>query len=290
MSDSRLQKEKGEQQLQLDLHPFSGGAYFGIVVSGFVDDLVDDGVGVIGIVMEEHEFFGAALHDYINGFAPVAVSPAAAMRFVFFGKILRIVDEDVRAFCQFADGFIEGGVAGLVVGSVDQDSIFGFEAETHASLGMVEPSGLQLDAVFKRDASALDIVKIAPRFHLADIHREVRRGHLIGEHLFEAAHPAGALEEEAALRIHIQRAEEGHALNMVPMKVRDEDVGGKGAVAEFALQLLSEDAESGAAVKDVDAVTESHFNAGGVAPIAHILGLWSWRGTTHAPELNPHRL
>jgi hypothetical protein len=111
------------------------------------------------------------------------------------------------------------GVAGLVVGGVDQDSIFGFEAEAHASLGMVEPRGLQLDAVFNGDASALDVVKIAARLHLADIHGEIRRGHLIGQHLFEAAGSAGALEEKAALRIRIQGAEERHALNVVPMKV-----------------------------------------------------------------------
>src|SRR5208337_1905944 len=262
----------------------------GIVVAGLVNDLVDDGVGVVGIVVEEDEFLRAALHYHVDGFAPVTVSPAAAVGFVFLGKILCIVDEHVRAFSQFADSFVEVGIAGLVVGGVDEDSVFGFEAEAHASLRMVEPRGLHLDAVFKRDASTLDVAKIAARFHLADIHREIGRGHLIGQDLFEAAHPAGALEEEAALRICIQRAEEWHALNMVPMKVRNEDVRGKGAVAELALQLLTEHAESGAAVKDVDAVTESHFNAGGVAPIAHVLGLWSWRGTTHAPELNPHRL
>src|ERR1700693_5664139 len=74
------------------------------------------------------------------------------------------------------------------------------------------------------------------------------------------------------------------------MKVRDEDVGGDWPVAEFFLQLLAEHAESSAAVEDIDAVAEAHFDAGGVASIAHVLGLWGWRGTAHAPELDPHRL
>src|ERR1700693_1988394 len=74
------------------------------------------------------------------------------------------------------------------------------------------------------------------------------------------------------------------------MKVRDEDVGGNWPVAEFSLQLLAEHAESGAAVEDVDAVAEAHFDAGGVASIAHVLGLWGRRRTAYAPELNPHRL
>ena len=65
---------------------------------------------------------------------------------------------------------------------------------------------------------------------------------------------------------------------------------GKRAVAEFALQLLTQDAESCAAIEYVDTVTEAHFDAGGIASIAHVLGLWRWRGTAHAPELDPHRL
>ena len=66
-------------------------------------------------------------------------------------------------------------------------------------------------------------------------------------------------------------------------------MGGKGAVAEFTLQLLAEDAETGAAIEDVDAIAEAYFDAGGIASVAHVLGLWSWGGTAHAPELDPHR-
>ncbi len=64
----------------------------------------------------------------------------------------------------------------------------------------------------------------------------------------------------------------------------------KRLLAEFALKLLAEHAESGAAVEDVDAVAEAHFDAGGITSIAHVLGLWGGRRTAHAPELNPHRL
>src|SRR3984957_7769374 len=74
------------------------------------------------------------------------------------------------------------------------------------------------------------------------------------------------------------------------MKVRNEDVGGDWPDAEFFLHLSAENAESGAAVEDVDAVAEAHFDAGGIASIAHVLGLWGRRRTAYAPELNPHRL
>src|SRR3984957_5355160 len=138
--------------------------------------------------------------------------------------------------------------------------------------------------------AAFNIMEIAPRLHLINLHRKVRRSHLVGQHLFQAPGSGRALEEKAALRVGIQRSEEGHALYVVPMKVGDKDVCGKRAVSEFALQLLAQDAESCAAIEYVDTVTEAHFDAGGIASIAHVLGFWRWRGTAHAPELDPHRL
>src|ERR1035441_2157952 len=101
---------------------------------------------------------------------------------------------------------------------------------------MVEPCGLHLDAVFDGDASGLDIVEVAMRRHLIESYGEIWCGHLIGQDLLQTSRSGGALEEKTVLRVRIQRTEERHALNMVPMKVRDEDVGGKWAVAKFALQ------------------------------------------------------
>ena len=86
----------------------------------------------------------------------------------------------------------------------------------------------------------------------------------------------------------VKRAEEGNSLDVIPVKVGDEDVGGKGTVAEFALEFASEDTESGAAIKDVDLIVDPHFHAGGVASVAEILGLWSGRGPAHAPKLYLH--
>ena len=86
------------RKLQADLHAFGGGADFGVIILRVGDYLVDDDVAVVGIVMVENQFLGAAFHHDVDGLAPVAVSPAAAAGGVFFGKILRVVDEDVGAF------------------------------------------------------------------------------------------------------------------------------------------------------------------------------------------------
>src|ERR1700741_5421690 len=97
------------------------------------------------------------------------------------------------------------------------------------------------------------------------------------------------MKVEPAVRTIVERAKEGHALNVVPVKVRDEDVRRKWPVAELAFQRVAEYTKSGAAVENVDLVSDAHFHAGGVASIAQVLGLWSGRGAAHAPKLNLHK-
>ena len=60
---------------------------------------------------------------------------------------------------------------------------------------------------------------IGRRLQLIDFHGEVGRGHLVGQHLPQAAGSSRALELEPVLCVGIQRAEERHALNVVPMKM-----------------------------------------------------------------------
>src|SRR5271167_4306643 len=68
--------------LQLDFHPLGRRAHFGIVVARLFHDLVNHHIGVVGIVVKQDELFSSTFHNNIDGFAPVAVSPAAAARFV----------------------------------------------------------------------------------------------------------------------------------------------------------------------------------------------------------------
>jgi hypothetical protein len=75
---------------------------------------------------------------------------------------------------------------------------------------------------------------------------------------------------------------------VVPVKMGDEDVGANGLPRGVALELLSQGAQSGAAIEDIKVVADAHFDAGGVPSVAQVVGLGSWRGSTHTPELNPH--
>ena len=48
-------------------------------------------------------------------------------------------------------------------------------------------------------------------------------------------------------------------------------------VSELALEFLSEHAKAGAAVEDVNLISNAHFDARGIPSIAHVLGLRSGR-------------
>src|SRR5262249_157014 len=86
----------------------------------------------------------------------------------------------------------------------------------------------------------------------------------------------------------IQRSEEGHALDMIPVEVRDEHVREDCLAVRRALQMPAQHSKARSAVEDVEAVAEPHLDTGGVASVAHVPGLRSGRRTAHSPELDPH--
>ena len=63
----------------------------------------------------------------------------------------------------------------------------------------------------------------------------------------------------------------------------------KGRSPNSRCQFVAQHAEAGAAVEDVDLISQAHFDAGGIASVAQVLGLWSGRGAAHAPKLNSHK-
>jgi len=75
------------------------------------------------------------------------------------------------------------------------------------------------------------------------------------------------MEDEAAVAVVIERAEERDALDVVPVKMRNENVSGYRLVLEFRIELATEGAESGAAIENVDGVSRANFDAGGIAPV-----------------------
>jgi hypothetical protein len=185
---------------------------------------------MIGIVMEQHQFLCAALRNYVDGFTPVAVPPAAFTGFVFFGKILRVINEDIAPSARACVRSCRTGISRFVVGGVDENSIFGFKAKAHASLRMVEPRGLQLDAIFQ----------------LRCVLRRCRRNR--GACISSGRYPQGSRARPSdrpglasgcvsgwsngrgsgSPDWRTTGPKERHSLNVIPMEMRNENVGRNG--------------------------------------------------------------
>ena len=76
----------------------------------------------------------------MNGFAPSAVTPAAAM-LVFIGSVLRVVDENVGAIGVDSERGICGGIAVFVIAGVD-DGFFGrLDAISGGAVRVMEGEG-----------------------------------------------------------------------------------------------------------------------------------------------------
>ena len=58
------------------------------------------------------------------------------------------------------------------------------------------------------------------------------------------------MENETVLRFVVERDKERNPLNMVPVKMRDENMGAHGAAVELLTQLLAQRAKSGTAIEN----------------------------------------
>src|SRR6266481_5261372 len=98
------------------------------------------------------------------------------------------------------------------------------------------------------------------------------------------------MEEEIVFWIVVQRQKEWDALNVVPVKMRDENVGDHRFPARPFAQLLAKIAEAGSTVENINMVVNAHFHARRVAAVTQVLQLGSRSRTTHAPELHIHAI
>src|SRR6266568_5557039 len=114
---------------------------------------------------------------------------------------------------------------------------------------MVQPHRLN-GRVAELNLAFLNVIEIAMRLHLAHIHGKVGRSHLLFHHPLQRPGSAGTMEVKTILRAVIKRSEEGDPLDVVPMKMRNEDVSRDGMRAELAPQLLAQGAKPGATVED----------------------------------------
>jgi hypothetical protein len=154
--------------------------------------------------------------------------------------------------------------------------------------GMIEHQRRHRGASPTLTGSPMFSVTYSMRPHLGFAHREIA---VLQLHFHDLVDAAPGNDVEAAVDTHrvagnVERREEWQALDVVPVRVGDEDVG---LHRQLLQQLLRQRKYAGAGIEnDQGIVIAADFDAGGVATVAH--GVRARRGNraTHAPESNFH--
>src|SRR5207247_74346 len=122
------------------------------------------------------------------------------------------------------------------------------------------------------------------------IDREVRVSHHAGERIPNkvGSTPAREIKGEMVFGI-VERPEERNALDVVQVKMAEENMGADGLAAELLLEFFAKQPDAGPPVEDEDLVAAgADLNTGGVAAIHHIFSLGCWRRTSHSPKPHTH--
>ena len=245
---------------QFYLHAFRGRPHSGVILAGRANDPVNAVVGMIGIMVEKNEFPGPAFHHNIDCLAPMAMAPAALVRLIFLRKILGVVDQHVGALRQFPDVLIEDDMSRFVVGRVNEHLPAGFEPEPKTALRVIEPHRFN-QAVVKGNLTFFDVVELPVGRHLVHVDRKIRIGHLLFNGPLQASTAVGGVKEKMALTVGIERRKKRDSLNVVPVEMRKKYVCGNRMSIGFLYQLLTQIAEAGPTIKNVDLAVQAHLDA-----------------------------
>ena len=242
-----------------------------------LDQAVDAGIVAHRIVVIERKPPHVAANRRIDRELDRAVSPAEVLP-VLAERELRVVDQQVGAgdevgMAAFV-GALRRALAGrqlgrvrLVVGGVDEARAVGLDAIAERQRRMVH--------VVRPDAHVVDldlafdqVVVAHPGRELLDRHREVGVLHLARERLADRR-PEAARTVDVPLEIGVeQRRQKRQALDVVPVRVADEDVAAPRAV-RLGPQRLPEAMRAGTAIEQQQhAAACAHLDARGVAAIA----------------------
>ena len=138
------------------------------------------------------------------------------------------------------------------------------------------------------DLVAAELVHVDGGGQIAEPDREVFRFHLPAQHLFEAATwPWGAVDVDGHF-VRVRRYEEREALDVIPVRVTDEEVDGERPATEVAHQRQPERPQAGAGVEDEHVTARAHLDARRVSAIARRVGTRRGGGPARAPERDLH--
>jgi hypothetical protein len=245
--------------------------------------------------MREGQALYAGHFRKLHGLIEAAMSPSAPF-LQFLGRVLSVVNQQVRATRQLHQSRIDL-LAMLDISANGEHSTISLDPETIRSAGMVVPlSGnyrfhiIDAGEVFA-GISDLQELEIGP--HVIQLHWEIFNLHLDFKNLPQIANclvPADRQERDFLPAI-ISRSKERKALDVVPVKVREQDNDLFLLVADGA-KVSTQISQSRARVNDGNTVRigERDLQAGGVAAEFLKTGIADGDGSPRTIKLELQRI
>ena len=239
-------------------------------------------VVVVGVVVEETKLFDAGLERERNGIVHAAVPPAGVL-LVFRPVVLRVEDEHVGVAHKINHRAVITAGARFGVGKKGDESIGRKQPVADADAGMIRALRAHEHGA-DGEVEVLEFLDFDVARQLVKRHGKVGAFHLAGERGDETLARAFAAENPQAAAGIVNRPEERQALDVIPMRVREEQRQVQRLFFEFLEQRLSQRPQTGAGIEDDNVIAVADFDAGGVAAIA--LGRRPGRGdgAAYTPE------
>ena len=181
-------------------------------------------------------------------------------------------------------GEVVGVAPGLLVGRVYEGPAVVLQAVAEGGDRVVHRVRRHLHAGRLEGLARHHLAELELDRHLVHREREVDRVHLVGESALEGLHRPLWTDHGELRAADEVGSEEGEALDVVPVRVADQEVG-----VDWALEHVAELADAGPAVDDDQVVVAGpDLDAGGVAAEAKGVAAGGRPGAPGTPELDPH--
>src|SRR5207237_4072870 len=171
---------------------------------------------------------------------------------------------------------------------VDERAIISLDPERESGRRVEDARGAHAEPPDLLVASILQLADGQLRGKIIDVDGKKRIVHPEPEELAHRAGLLGAADAQRRLRI-VRRTEEGNALDVIPMEVREQEVDGERPRAAAVHERRAELAESRAGVEDEKrSGAVANLDTGGVAAVSHGERARRRDGATRAPETDLH--
>jgi len=157
-------------------------------------------------------------------------------------------------------------VVRFVIRKVSERTLSSEKPVAHANTGMVGEAGFDTDTA-DRKLHLLQLFDLKVCGQFAERNRKERVFHLAGKHGAQAMPRAFITENTQAVLRFVNRLKKRQALNVIPMRVRQQHRQVQWLFFEFLHQLFAQKAKTCAGVQNDQFTLRADFYTGGVAAV-----------------------